>query len=100
MLSILSTYLFTVSFAPTSLFGDVNFRKFAHMAIADIGCYNDSKKQMVGADGVACSLMYMILFYHRMWPIAGGLALLDLAYYGPYGIGAPATAAFAALTLL
>ena len=40
-LSVLSSYLFTVSFAPTTLFADLNLRKYWHMVIPDIGCYND-----------------------------------------------------------
>ena len=55
---------------------------------------------MIGADGVAYSVLYLILAYHRLWPVIGVKTLFDLAYYGPYGLGAPATAVFAALTLL
>ena len=55
---------------------------------------------MIGADGMACSVMYMILFYHRLWAVGAVIATADVAYYGLYGAGAPLCAGLAALTLL
>ena len=46
-----------------------------------IGNFEDKRNQMVGADGVAMSVIYMIPMYHRMFPIVGALALADLTYY-------------------
>jgi len=37
---------------------------------------------MIGADQVAMSVLYMILFYHRMWAVGGAIAVADLSYYG------------------
>ena len=99
-MSLLSTYLFTVACGPASPVSNVQMRQLWHKFMPNIGNFNDEKKHMVGADGVAMSVIYMILCYHRMFPIVAGLALADLTYYGAYGLGAPACATFAFLTLL
>ena len=62
--------------------------------------FHEERNAMIGADQVAMSVAYLILFYHRLWPIAGGIALFDVAYYGLLGASAPSVAGLAFLTLL
>ena len=89
------------AFGPRTELGGLNLRSmYKQMMPLDWHCFDDTNFKMKGADGVACSVMYMILFYHRLWAIGGALALFDLSYYGLYGAGAPCAAGLAVLTLL
>ena len=99
-MTLLSTYLFTVSFGVASPLSSLNLRPLWHKFINNSSNFDDEKKQMMGADGLAFAVIYMILFYHRLFPIAAALAVSDVSYYGPFGIGAPACAGVAFLTLL
>lgn len=100
LLSIISTYLWTTTFGPQTQLGQLSLKPLYDKMMPEWSNFDLKSGQMVGADGIAHSVMYMILFYHRMWPVAGAIALFDVSYYGLYGVNAPATAAFAALTLL
>ena len=99
-MSILSTYLFMSAFGPRTELGSLNLRSMYKQMMPDWDCFDDVNHKMIGADGVAASVAYMILFYHRLWPVAGAFALFDISYYGLYGASAPCVAGLAALTLL
>ena len=99
-MSILTTYLFMSAFGPRTELGGLNLRSMYKQMMPDWDCFDDNRGRMMGADGIACSVLYMILFYHRLWAIGGAFALFDLSYYGLYGAGAPCVAGLAALTLL
>ena len=99
-MALMSTYLFTCCFGPRTFFGDIGLRSYVKPFLGDFDCVNEKTKTMIGADGMACSVIYMILFYHRLWAAGAVLATADIAYYGLYGAGAPVCAGLAALTLL
>ncbi len=54
----------------------------------------------MGADTVASAVVLGILFYHRMYFIAGPWMLMDLLYYGPSHMGGPAAALICGLSML
>ena len=99
-MALLSTYLFTSACGPRTALGELALRPYLKNFIPDFDCVNEKTKVMIGADGMACSVMYMILFYHRLWAAGAVLAAADIAYYGLYGAGPPLCAGLAALTLL
>ena len=55
---------------------------------------------MVGADLMAGTCLYFILFSHGLFIPGIAFAAFDLAYYGPMGISMPTAAAVGALTML
>ena len=99
---ILSTYVFMSAFGPNTTLGQIHFRSLWKQFVPDSDCFKDSDYPvaMIGADQVAVSVMYMILFYHRLWMVGGAITLIDCTYYGLFGLNAPSVAAFAALTML
>ena len=99
-MALMSTYLFTCCFGPRTFLGEIALRPYLKNLLVDFDCVNEKTKTMIGADGMACSVMYMIFFYHRMWIASAVFAATDIAYYGLYGAGAPLCAGLAALTLL
>ena len=103
-LAVLTTYLFMCSFGPYTPLGKLQFRsKYRPQwksVIPDFDCFNEQTGAMIGADAMAMSVIYMILFYHRMWVVGGIIAAADLTNYGLQGLGAPSVAALAALTML
>ena len=99
-MALTSTYLFTCCFGPRTFLGELCLRPYLKNFLPDFDCVNEKTKVMIGADGMACSVMYMILFYHRLWLAGAVFAAADVAYYGLYGAGAPVCAGLAALTLL
>lgn len=54
----------------------------------------------MGADLPACSLLYFMLMYYKMYRIAIPMAVFDTLYYGPMYIGAPAAGILGAMALL
>merc|ERR1712086_846823 len=54
----------------------------------------------MGADLPACSLLYFMLMYYKMYKIAIPMAIFDTLYYGPMFIGAPAAGILGAMALL
>ena len=98
-LAVLTTYLFMCSFGPYTPLGKLQFRSQWKSVIPDFDCFNEQTGAMIGADAMAMSVIYMILFYHRMWAVGGIIAAADLTNYGLQGLGAPSVAALAALTM-
>jgi hypothetical protein len=104
--------------------GAMTMLKFTPLAIlacmASMSAFNPSAKGMVnidllkgickldssgpgyymGADLPACSLLYFMLMYYKMFRIAIPMAIFDTLYYGPMYIGAPAAGILGAMALL
>ena len=55
---------------------------------------------MVGADGMAAAILYFWCAASGLYLPLAAFATLDICYYGPQILGAPAAAAIAALTML
>ena len=96
-LSLMASYLATVSLGPTTVMGQMNLRGLSPLKWDSI----DSKQgRMVGADLMAGTCVYACMCAHGLWIPVAAIACVDLAYYGPMGVAMPTAAAIGALTML
>jgi hypothetical protein len=87
--SMIVSYSIITAFGPNTAAYNLNIRSVWPDSLR-IDCYG--KKQQMGADILANSVVYMVIIYHRYFMIAAAFTLFDLAYLGPTRRSAPAVA--------
>ena len=67
--------------------------------LKNFDCIDDKTGNMVGADMPAISVIYSIIFYHRLYALGAAVACIDSCFYGGMMIG-PLTSAFVSTLIL
>ena len=79
-LALLSSYLATSALGPASRVSKLNIRSMMPMRWDSI---DTDKRSMVGADLMAGTCLYFVLFSHGLFIPGAAFAAFDVAYYGP-----------------
>lgn len=82
-LSFASFFIFQSAFNPQT---GLNIRPLKGI-LPKFDSFADDGSYYMGADQMAQSILYLTLFYHRLWFVALPLMGLDLLYYGPATLG-------------
>ena len=101
-LTLVSVFACKSAFGPNPNYSSINFKPLDGWfpKVHSNGFHSDYGHYYMGADQLACSLLYLGLLYHRQWYIAMALMGVDLLYYGPQHLGGAAPALFAGMTML
>ena len=76
-LNLAACYMLTCAAGPNTEVGKLSLRRFMPQMLKNFDCIDDRTGNMVGADMLAVSVLYSILFYHRLYAVGAAVACFD-----------------------